>query len=402
MEFQYKAIQQDGKTKKGKIEAKNKGLATQLLKENGYIPMEVTEIGLLQKDITLGGSHVRAKDLSLFCKQFYSVLRAGVVILDALYLLKDQTENKTLKKTIENIYIEVEKGEQLNKAMGLHKKIFPDLLINMVQAGEESGHLDTAFNRMATHYEKEYRTQQAVQKAVTYPSVVMGIAMMVVVVLVTFVVPTFTQMFVDMGMQLPLMTRVLIAIGHFLKNKWYVVFLVIGGGLGGFIGYGKTGSGKTTLSMMKLKLPILGKLNQKILASRFTRTLATLLASGIPLLESLPIVASVMDNAVVEKKLEEAQVQIGEGIPLSRPLEQMAIFPLMVTHMLKVGEATGEMEGILSNVADFYDTEVETMVAQLTTLLEPLIIVFLAIVVGGVVLSIVQPMFQMYGSLGGM
>lgn len=402
MEFNYSIITKEGKDKKGKIEAKSKEQAIQMLKEAGHFPLEVTEIGLLQKEITFGGNHVTTKDLSMFCRQFYSILKAGVVVLDGLYLLKDQTENKILKKVINELYIDVEKGGSLYEAMKKHKKVFPDILVNMIAAGEESGNLEVAFERMAEHFAKENRIKQAVQKAVTYPAVVLCIAMVVVIILVTFVVPTFTEMFTDMGMDLPLTTRLLIALGDFLKNKWYVAVITVTALVGGFMWYRKTPVGRFTLSGIKLKLPILGKLNQKIVASRFTRTLSTLLAAGIPMLDSIEIVARVVDNTVVEKGLLEAKFQIGEGVPLSKPLEDMQVFPLMVTHMIKVGETTGEMEEILTNVANFYDEEVETTVAQVTTLLEPLIIVLLAIVVGGVVLSIVQPMFQMYGALGSM
>ncbi|MEG0086795.1 MAG: type II secretion system F family protein [Niameybacter sp.] len=400
MEYTYTVITQDGKSKKGKIEASSRESAFQLLKDQGHFPMEVTEASLLQKDITFTVASVKVKDLSMFCRQFSSILKAGVVVLDALYLLKDQTENKLLKQVIGTVYSEVEKGEPLHFAMGQHKKVFPDILVNMIQAGEESGNLEVAFTRMAIHFEKEYRIQQAVQKAVTYPAIVMSIAMVVVIILVTFVVPTFTQMFTDMGMDLPITTRVLIATGEFLKNRWYIAIAVVVGVIWAFMAYSRTAIGKLTLSGIKLKMPIIGNLNQKIVASRFTRTLSTLLAAGIPVLDALQIVARVVDNTLVEKGLMEATVQVGEGVPLSKPLEEMKIFPLMVTHMVKVGETTGEMESILTNVADFYDSEVETTVAQVTTLLEPLIIVLLAIVVGGVVLSIVQPMFQMYGALG--
>lgn len=400
MEFSYSIITSDGKNKKGKIEAQTKEQAAQLLKEAGHFPLEVMEVGLLQKEITIGSNHVTTKDLSIFCRQFYSILKAGVVVLDGLYLLKDQTENKALKKVINEVYIDVEKGGSLYEAMKKHKKIFPDILVNMVAAGEESGNLEIAFQRMAEHFAKEHRIKQAIQKAVTYPAVVLCIAMVVVIILVTFVVPTFTEMFTDMGMDLPLTTRLLIATGDFLRNKWYVALLGVTAVVTGFLWYRKTPIGKMTLSGIKLKVPILGPLNQKIVASRFTRTLSTLLAAGIPMLDSIAIVARVVDNTLVEKGLIKAQEEIGEGVPLSRPLEEMKVFPLMVTHMVKVGETTGEMEEILTNVANFYDEEVETTVAQVTTLLEPLIIVLLAIVVGGVVLSIVQPMFQMYGALG--
>ncbi|TCT16894.1 type IV pilus assembly protein PilC [Natranaerovirga pectinivora] len=395
--YSYKALTRDGKNKKGTLEANNKDTAFSMIKENGWIPLSIAEQSVLNKDLNITfGTLVKVNELSLFCKQFVSILSAGLSVLDALDLLGEQTSNKYLKKAIVDIYGSVEKGNSLASSMANHPKIFPNLLVNMVDAGEMSGNLEIAFDRMATHFEKETKLKQTIKKATTYPIMVSIIAFIVVGVLVTFVVPSFVDMFDSAGMELPALTRILLSISSFIRHQW--LFLILGsvGGLFALIYYSKSEQGKILISSIMLKLPLFGTLNIKVAASRFTRTLSTLLASGISLLEAIEIVAKLIDNHVVSKHLTDVKEQVSRGIPLSKPIKDEKIFPPMVTHMVKVGEDTGTLEETLNKVADFYDSDVETAVAQLTTMLEPLIIVILAVVVGFIVLSIIQPMFQMY------
>ncbi len=284
--------------------------------------------------------------------------------------------------------------------MTKHPKIFPSILINMIEAGEVSGNLEVALNRMASHFEKEFKLQQSVKKATTYPIVVAVISIAVVVLLLVVVIPTFVGMFADLGIELPLTTRMLLTMSDFVITKWYIIILVVFFVSGGLVYYAKSEVGKLTLSGVKLRVPMFGPLNTKIVASRFARTLSTLLASGLPLLEAIEVVAKVVDNHFVLKGLLDAKDQVSKGMPLSKPIQEMGVFPPMINHMVRIGEDTGQLEPILDKVADFYDTEVETAVSQLTTMLEPLIIVVLAVVVGFVVISIIQPMFQMYNAIG--
>lgn len=397
--FLYSAITREGKTKKGKIEANNLEGAIALLKESGYYPINVSEESALQKEIIIGNP-VKTKDITIFCQQFEAILTAGVSVLNALDLLKVQTENKFFRKIIAQVYTLVETGESLSGAMETYSKYFPSILINMVAAGEASGNLDIAFKRMAEHFEKEYKLKQNIKKATMYPLVVSIIAVGVIIVLLTFVIPTFVQMYSELGTELPSTTRTLMGISNFIINKWYVLIIIIILSVGGFIYFSKTEYGKIALSGIKLKIPLIGKVNVKIIASRFSRTMSTLLASGLTLLDALEIVAKVVDNHKVEKGILNAKNQVSKGFTLSKPIEEMGIFPPMITHMVRIGEDTGQLEPILNKVADFYDGEVETAVSQLTTMIEPLIIVVLAVVVGFVVISIVQPMFGMYGQLG--
>lgn len=397
--YSYNAINQVGKIKKGVIEASSQEVATNMLKDSGLMPSSIREQSGMGGDIVIGNP-VKVKDLTIFCQQFESILGAGVSVLEALNLLKEQTENKVFSKVIDDLYIRVERGESLSAGMQANSKYFPSILINMVEAGELSGSLEIALQRMAVHFDKEHELKQSVKKATTYPIVVAIIAIAVVVILIVVVVPTFVGMFEGMGTELPGTTKALIAMSDFVKSQWYIIIAVVIATIVGFRFYSRSEVGSITLSRIKLKAPIIGDVQTKIVASRFARTLSTLLASGLPLLDALEIVAKVVDNHVAEKGLLDAQDQVSKGIPLSKPIEEMGIFPPMINHMVRIGEDTGQLEPILNKVADFYDREVETAVAQMTTMLEPAIIVFLAIVVGFVVLSIIQPMFQMYDAMG--
>ncbi len=397
--YSYTAITKQGKTQKGKLQAKDKEIASRLLKEGGLYPVEMTEETGLQKEISFGNS-VKLKDITVFCQQFEAILTSGVSVLEGLALLEQQTENKYFSKIIAKVYESVESGETLSESMKKQQKVFPNILINMIAAGEASGNLEIAFKRMAEHFEKEHKLKQNIKKATMYPMVVSVIAVGVIIILLTAVVPTFVEMFDSIGAELPATTKALIGISNFVVKKWYIILLVLFASISSFIWYMKSEQGKISLSGIKLKLPVIGKVNVKIAASRFSRTLSTLLASGLPLLEAIEIVSRVVDNYKLEKGLMHAREQVSKGEALSKPVEDMGIFPPMITHMVKIGENTGQLEPILNKVADFYDSEVETAVSQMTTLLEPIIIVVLAVVVGFVVISIVQPMFGMYKSLG--
>ena len=402
--YGYKAVSKDGAEKKGTVEAKSIEAARTMLKDSGLYLLELGENSLLHKDVKIFSkkSDVKAKDVAIFCRQFHSIISAGVNVVMALNLLSEQTENKVLKSTILDLKTSVEKGESLANSMKHHPKVFPNLLIHMIAAGEVSGNLDIALERMADHFENEAKLKQTIKKAFTYPIVVASVSIIVIIVLMLFVVPTFVSMFATIDMELPATTRALIAISDFCIDKWYILVLVIAGITGGCMYYFKTDKGSLTLSRLALKVPLFGKLNVKIAASRFTRTMSTLLASGISLLDALEMVSNVVGNRVIKDHLLDAREQVSRGVPLSTPLKDEGIFPPMVTHMTKIGEDTGAIESMMNKVADFYDEEVESSVQQLMSMLEPLIICVLAIVVGFVVISIVQPMFEMYDGISGM
>lgn len=395
----YHAKSITGRNIKGTLEANDKSTVLSTLKEKGYYPVHIVEQGLLQKEISVSLIQtVKIKDIAIFCRQFATIINAGVSVLSCLDILRLQTENKKLKEVIEKVYASVQKGSTLSSAMREHK-VFPSILLNMIEAGEMSGTLDAALERMALHFEKENRISQKVKSAMTYPIIVAFVATIVILVLITFVVPTFVGMFEGMGIELPATTKALLTFSNFIKTRWYAI---LGGGIG-FILLLKyflaTAGGRNIIDNVKLKLPIFGSVHKKVISSRFTRTLSTLLASGLPLLTALEIVAKVVDNYVVAKGLEKAKQEISRGVSLAQPIAQIKAFPPMVTHMVQIGEDTGALESILEKTADFYDTEVETAIEQMTTLLEPLIMIIMGVIVAFIVLSIVQPMFSMYGGI---
>ncbi len=399
--YLYKAIGSSGAISKGKIDATSKSVAMAKIKDMGMFPTEVKEESALTKDITIGNP-VNSKDLTIFCNQFEAILKAGVTVLEGLYLLKDQTNKKYFKNVIGDLYAKVEQGEPLSVAMDAHPKTFPEIFRNMIKAGEASGNLEISFNRMKSHFEKDYKLKQEVQKATMYPIIVGFIAIVVVVILLVVVVPTFTGMFEQMGAELPVTTRTLVAISTFLATKWYVVLGVIFALVVLVFILKSMENAVSFFSRLKLKMPVMGNLSTQIVASRFARTTSTLLASGLSIIDTTEIVSKVVGNKYVSDRLMDAKDQVSKGVPLSEPLRDMGVFPPMLIHMVKIGEDTGQLEPILDNIADFFENEVESAVKQLTTILEPAIIVFLAIVVGFIVISIVQPMFEMYRLLGEM
>ncbi len=399
--YLYKAITQSGDLSRGKIKATNRDVALMKIKEMELYPIEVKQDSVLTKDITIGRP-VKTRDLSIFCSQFAAILGAGIPVLESLYMLRDQTENKYFKNVLGEIYSKVEQGELLSKAMASFRKVFPEILVNMVKAGEATGNLEVAFKRMSVHFDKENKLKQEVKKASVYPIVVAIVAVAVVILLLVMVVPTFVDMFEEMGAKLPLSTRILIMISDFMVARWYLL-------LGGLILFIITvivlrslESTRMFFSRVSLKMPIIGRVKVKIISSRFARTLSTLLSSGLPILDSIEIVSKVVQNEYVSREISNSKEHVSKGISLSTPLTNMNVFPPMIVHMVKIGEESGQLEEVLEKTANFYDDEVDTAVKQLTTMLEPAIIVFLAIVVGFIVISIVQPMFQMYSLLGQM
>ncbi len=399
--YLYKAITESGELTRGKMKATSRDVALMKIKDLKLYPIEVKQDSVLTKDINIT-SPVKSKDLTIFCSQFAAILGAGIPVLESLYMLREQTENKRLKEVISDIYSDVEQGELLSDSMSKFKRIFPDILINMVRAGEATGNLEVSFNRMAVHFEKENKLKQEVKKASIYPIVVGVVALAVIIILIVVVVPSFVNMFEQMGATLPLSTRVLLSISDFIIYYWYVLLGLIILFVLGIYFLRKGDKSKVFLSKIALKIPIIGKVKVKIISSRFARTLSTLLASGLPILDSVEIVAKVIQNEYVSRELIESREQVSKGILLSTPLKDMDVFPPMIIHMVKIGEESGQLEEMLEKTADFYDGEVDSAVKQLTTMLEPAIILVMSVVVGFIILSIIQPMFQMYSMMGRM
>lgn len=400
-EFKYKSVSTtDGQIEKGVYTAKSKMEVIEMLRQKRLMPVWVEEVKG-SKEITLPRIliKVKIKDLSIFCRQFYTMLNAGVSIIGCLDILSRQTENRKLQETLYKIYEEVQKGETLSDTLRKRKEIFPELLINMVEAGEVSGNLDVIMERMAVHFEKETKINNKIQSAMIYPIILSIIATGVVVFLLTFIMPTFVGMFEDSGVALPLPTQILLNISHALRAFWYLFLLIL---IGIVITVKRTAAseaGKFFMDNLKLRIPIVKEAMKKIMTSRFSRTLATLLSSGIPLIQAMDIVAKVVGNKVVEKGIKEAIEDVRKGVDLSAPIKRMGIFPPMLDSMIAIGEESGSLDEILDKTANFYDDEVDTAITKMTTLLEPLMIVIMAVVVGSIVIAMILPMFSMMNTL---
>ena len=400
--YAYIAIDISGKERKGKMEAPDEERVFHTLKSEGLYPVTIKELNIFTRDINIQISNpVKPRDLSVFTRQFVTILNAGVPIIEALSMLEEQTENKTLKKAIAGTQIMVHKGERLADAMRNQGKVFPPILINMVEAGEASGSLEVALERMAIHFEKESKLRSLIRKAMVYPMALGSISLAVVILMIAFVIPGFMDMFADMDMEMPPITLAVMSVSDFVVNRWYIILGVIALIALGWFVFTNSFTGKMFFAKVKLKLPLVGKLTQKTASARITRTLGTLIAAGIPLIEAVDITARTMDNLVIKKLLMESKEEVARGVPLSVPIRSSGIFPPMVTHMMKIGEETGSMEDMLNKIADYYDEEVEVSTQTLTAAMEPIIIVFLALVVGGLILAIMQPMFSMYDQFDG-
>ncbi|MCF6460066.1 type II secretion system F family protein [Clostridium sp. Cult3] len=397
--YKYKAVSKNGQALEGYYEAKSESDVLNMLKSNNYFPIsiEIDEGSEVKEDIF--AKKVTKKDIAIFCRQFYTMLDAGISIINCLDILEKQTENKTLKNTIFTVHEDVQKGMTLSEGMGKHEGIFPLLLINMVEAGEVSGNLDRIMERMAIHYEKENKIENKVKNAFVYPVVLSIVAIAVVIFLLTVVMPSFIGMFETSGTMLPGPTRTLLAISDWLTKYWYIFIAIVVLLLFGIISLGKTEEGKSFFDNIKLKTPGIKKINIKIITSRFTRTLSTLLSSGVPLLQALDVVGRVVGNKIVAEKLKIAEEDIRKGIPLSRTIKDMGLFPPMVDSMIKIGEESGALDEILYKTADFYDEEVETSLERMTTMLEPILIIFMAVVIGFIVIAMAMPMFEMVNTI---
>lgn len=397
--YKYKAVSKNGQALEGYYEAKSESDVLNMLKSNNYFPIsiEIDEGSEVKEDIF--AKKVTKKDIAIFCRQFYTMLDAGISIINCLDILEKQTENKTLKNTIFTVHEDVQKGMTLSEGMGKHEGIFPLLLINMVEAGEVSGNLDRIMERMAIHYEKENKIENKVKNAFVYPVVLSIVAIAVVIFLLTVVMPSFIGMFETSGTMLPGPTRTLLAISNWLTKYWYIFIAIVVLLLFGIISLGKTEEGKSFFDNIKLKTPGIKKINIKIITSRFTRTLSTLLSSGVPLLQALDVVGRVVGNKIVAEKLKIAEEDIRKGIPLSRTIKDMGLFPPMVDSMIKIGEESGALDEILYKTADFYDEEVETSLERMTTMLEPILIIFMAVVIGFIVIAMAMPMFEMVNTI---
>ena len=395
-QYNYKAMDKNGKAKKGSIEAINLDKAKEKLKSEGLIVQDIKEQGAGKKG---GGKKVKDKDLAVFCKQFSAVLNAGVTIISALEMMSEQLENKTLKRALQEAQSYVQKGGTLADAFKLNPKVFPPIMINMTAAGEMSGNLEICFDRLTTHFETANALHSKVKGAVTYPIVILIVVVAVVAVLLVGVIPQFSQMFDDLGSELPAATQMLVNLSNFLQHKWYILVIIVAAIVFGLKAFGKTEPGSLIYAKIGIKFPLFGNLTIKSAAATFSRTMATLMASGISLIDAVEQVAKMINNRIIREALLDAKTQIAKGVPLSKPLRDCGIFPPMLPQMTKIGEETGNIEDMMDKVADYYEMEVNDATDALTAAMEPLIIVIMGVVVGGIVMAIYSPMLSMYDAV---
>lgn len=398
--YGYEAIDRSGKEVKGSVEAGNIEQAKAEMRKQGLMVIKLQEQSLLTKDIEfdLGGKPT-ARDLGVFCRQFVSMTKAGVTILEALKMLCEQTENKKLQKALQQVRAEVEKGESLANAMSSFPKIFPSIMINMIAAGEASGNLEVAFERVATQQERNNKTQGLIKKAMIYPIVLLCVAIGVVVLMLVLVIPQYSDMFADLGADLPQITVMVLAASDFVKQYWYMIIAVVVACIVAIQMFSKSDVGKHFFGKITIKLPVVKNLVIKTASSLMARTLSTLIGSGVPMVEAIDIVSGVMSNIWYKEALQEVKGQVLLGQPLSRPLEESGLFPPMVYHMIRIGEETGNIEEMLDKLADYYDEEVEMAVQSLMAVMEPMIILILALIVVPLIASVLAPMLKMFDAL---
>jgi type IV pilus assembly protein PilC len=401
-DYKYQGTSRAGASVSGVMTASNKTELANLLKRQQITATKMTEKGKEFNMPQFGGS-VKAKELAIFTRQFSVMIDAGLPLVQCLEILASQQENKLFQKVLTGTRGQVEGGATLSAAMRTSPKVFDPLYVNMVEAGETGGILDTILQRLSTYIEKNVKLQRAVKSALVYPVGVLTVAGGVITLLLWKVVPIFATLFAGLGVDLPLPTKIVIALSNFVGSIFGLLILAaIAGGIIGLKVWYSTPQGRFILDSIVLKLPVLGILMRKIAVARFTRTLGTLISSGVPILEGLDITAKTAGNAVVERALQQVRRSLEEGKSLTEPLRDSEVFPGMVTQMIAVGEQTGAMDAMLQKIADFYEEEVDAAVKDLLTALEPIMIVFLGVVVGGVVISMYLPLFSLIGKLSSM
>ncbi|WP_287153586.1 type II secretion system F family protein [Candidatus Solincola tengchongensis] len=396
--YSYRVRDRQGKIITGKLEADNEAAVSQRLREMGYFVIGVEEerIPITKREIRLFKPKVKSKDITVFTRQFATMINAGLPLVKCLSILSEQTESPVLTEVITDVQHEVEMGRSLSDALSKHPHIFKDLYTSMVKAGEIGGVLDDVLLRIATTLEGEDEIRRRIKSAMTYPAAMFAISILLLFVMLIFVVPIFEKMFRDMGAQLPFLTRIIVGISHFLASwKGAILLVLVIVGVVFLRRWLRTPAGRKKLDSLKLRLPVFGPLFHKMALSRFSRTLGTLVASGVPILQALEITSNTVGNVLVAEAVDNVRTGVKEGESIARPLGQSPLFPPMVTQMLAIGEETGALDTMLNKVSDFYDSEVAATVEALTSLLEPMLIVFLGVVVGTIVVSLYMPIFSL-------
>jgi type IV pilus assembly protein PilC len=398
--FNWEGTNRAGRMMSGKISAKKKAEAEELLAQRGVNVTKIKGKGFDISTFGVIGTGVKDKELATFTRQFAVMINAGLPLVKCLQILSQQQDNKIFAEVIEDVTADVEKGGTLADAMGQHSKIFSDLYVNMVAAGEQGGILDTILDRLSIHLEKSTALKRKIKSAMMYPMIVMIVVILVVMALLLFVIPIFEQMFEDMGGSLPGPTQFVVNLSGFVQGNIILILLGFAAIITGYKMYYKTKNGEKVIDTIKLKMPIFGMMLRKMSIARFSRTLGTLISSGVSILDGLSITSKTSGNRVIADAIMDARISISGGENISNPLQASGVFPGMVTQMIAVGEETGGIDTMLMKIADFYEEEVDTAVAGLTATLEPIMIVVLGGIVGGIVIAMYLPIFDLIGTVG--
>ena len=394
--FNYTAINRNGKRVRSSLDASSIETAKSSLRGAGYTILDIKEQTTLNRDIEIPFlGNPKAKDMAVFCRQFVSILRAGVSVASVLAMLGQQTSNKKLRAAIREMQADVEKGESLATSMRRHPKIFPAILVNMVSAGEASGNLEESFRQMELYFERSKRTKSKVTSAMIYPCVLIVVMIVVLIVMMTKIIPNFLKTFEDMDAELPKLTQGVMAVCEWFKSWWWVPLLVLAALIVGGVLFHRTNKGKHFFGWLARKTPVVGNLTVKTACATFCRTMEVLIGSGLTLTDSMDLAASNMGNIYYLEAVRDARALVAEGTPLRESLVRTGIFPPMVSNLVGVGEETGDLQSMMGKVADYYDEEVDEATKKLLNLMEPAIIIFMAVFVVIIVLAIYLPMINM-------
>jgi type IV pilus assembly protein PilC len=394
--FGYTAINSSGLELTGEINAPDLAAAREALRVRGLLATDLNEQAGVAKGMGLAVKKVKPKSLQIFSRQFATMIEAGLNVVTALVILEEQTEDHKLASVIAELRSDVEGGLLLSEAMARHPRVFSRLFIAMVEAGEAAGILDVVLDRVAFQIEKETAIKRRVKGAMMYPIVIMTFAMLVLIGMLLFLVPVFVDMFAQLHGELPTLTKIVVAASEFLRHRFYIVFPVFGFLIFGFFRGKKTEQGRRIWDRVRIRAPVgIGKVIVKIGMARFSRTLSTLVAAGVDIIRSLEITGQTAGNSIIEDATEHVRERVIQGVPIAIPLAEHPIFPPMVAHMVRVGEETGELEKMLSKIADFYEEEVDSAISSLTSIIEPLMMIAVGCIVGVIVISMYMPMFKL-------
>jgi type IV pilus assembly protein PilC len=398
--FAYSAINAQGTVLTGELQAADASGARDALRQNGLLAQWVKEHSAGEESSSTFGNmfkpKVKQKSLQVFSRQFATMIEAGLSVVTALVILEEQTDDKALKVVLDDLRDKVESGALLSEAMAAHPAVFTNLYVSMVEAGEAAGVLDIVLDRVAVQIEKEMKIRRRVKGAMIYPTVVLIFASLVLTGMLMFLVPVFVKVFADLGGELPSLTKLVLKLSNLLRGYWFVIFPLVGVTIWGFFKWKKSESGRKKWDTFKLRIPMqIGSVVRKIAMARFSRTLSTLLGSGVDIMKALEITAATSGNWVVEEATMKARIRVQEGAPIAAPVIESPVFPPMVGQMMRIGEETGELEKMLSKIADFYEDEVDAAITTLTSIIEPMMMIGVGVMVGIIIISMYLPMFKL-------